>query len=128
MSVSVMKVGTTAQIDPWKADQVFSNRNRQKVIESLRARGPCDVSALGQQIEKTTGSKLDWYVIVYHLQYLQNLGIVDSKFQKGNPEPDHIVEYFWVVDEQLSKYLEAWKALVGDFATKVAPTQGIRRT
>jgi DNA-binding transcriptional ArsR family regulator len=93
-------------VDPWKADEILSNRVRLEIVETLLRGKELHIS----ELERRTGKP--WGTVAYHLGLLEHEKIVESEYRLG---PHHsrapVKRFFWVNRKRLEAYLRAWEKL-----------------
>ncbi|OGS50982.1 MAG: hypothetical protein A3K65_04905 [Euryarchaeota archaeon RBG_16_68_12] len=102
-------------VDPWRADQVLSNRVRLDIVQALLSEKELHISELERSIKKP------WGTVAYHLGLLEDAGIVKSEYRLGEHQSKAPVKrYYWVQKAKLREYVEAWGELPRGVLEKVA--------
>ncbi len=104
-------------LDPWRADQVLSNRVRMNIIQTLLNQKEMHISDLERSIKKP------WGTVAYHLGLLEDAGIVKSEYRLGKHHSKAPVKrYYWIQKAKLTQFLEAWQKLPRGMLKRAART------
>ena len=102
-------------VDPWRADQVLSNRVRLDIVQALLNKKELHISELERSIKRP------WGTVAYHLGLLEDAGIVKSEYRLGEHRSKAPVKrYYWVQKAKLREYVEAWEKLPRGVLEKAA--------